>query len=54
MNAKRHQKRDTILGSIADGVFTVDKNWYITAYNKAAEEIIGIPKKGIFRGTQNF
>ena len=30
-----------ILDSIADGVFTVDKNWKITSFNRAAEEITG-------------
>lgn len=32
-----------ILNSIADGVFTVDLNWRITFFNRAAEEITGIP-----------
>jgi len=32
-----------ILDSIADGVFTVDRNWQITAFNRAAELITGIP-----------
>ena len=45
MNSKDYQKRDIILDSIADVVFTVDKNWYITTYNKAAEEITGIPRE---------
>jgi PAS domain S-box-containing protein len=31
-----------IFDSIADGVFTVDKNWLVTSINRAAEEIIGI------------
>jgi PAS domain S-box-containing protein len=31
-----------ILNSIAEGVFTVDLNWRITFFNKAAEEITGI------------
>ena len=31
-----------ILDSIADGVFTVDSNWKITSFNKAAEKITGI------------
>jgi PAS domain S-box-containing protein len=31
-----------ILDSIADGVFTVDLNWRITFFNRAAEEITGI------------
>ncbi|MEW6660071.1 MAG: sigma 54-interacting transcriptional regulator [Thermodesulfobacteriota bacterium] len=32
-----------ILDSIADGVFTVDLNWRITSFNRAAEEITKIP-----------
>lgn len=31
-----------ILSSIADGVFTVDKDWRITSFNKAAREITGV------------
>jgi len=34
-----------IFDSIADGVFTVDKGWRITSFNKAAEEITGITRK---------
>jgi len=34
---------ETILSSIADGVFTVDKDWRITSFNKAAERITGVP-----------
>ncbi len=37
--------RDIILDSIADGVFTVDKNWYITSFNRAAEDITGISRE---------
>ncbi|MCJ7617065.1 MAG: sigma 54-interacting transcriptional regulator [Desulfobacterales bacterium] len=33
-----------ILDSIADGVFTVDLEWKITSFNRAAEEITGIKK----------
>ncbi len=33
-----------ILDSIADGVFTVDLDWRITSFNKAAEHITGISK----------
>ncbi len=33
-----------ILESISDGVFTVDKNWRITYFNNAAEEITGISR----------
>ncbi len=34
----------TILASIADGVFTVDEDFRITSFNRAAEEITGVPK----------
>lgn len=35
-------KEDIILDSIADGVFTVDRDWNITYFNRAAETITGI------------
>ncbi len=35
---------ESILESISDGVFTVDLNWRITYFNRAAEEITGIPR----------
>ena len=34
-----------ILESISDGVFTIDYNWKITSFNRAAEEITGILRK---------
>jgi len=34
---------EIILNSIADGVFTVDLDWRVTSFNRAAEEITGIP-----------
>ena len=34
-----------ILESIAAGVFTVDGNWRITSFNRAAEEITGVPRE---------
>lgn len=34
-----------ILDSISDGVFTVDLDWRITSFNRAAEEITGIDRK---------
>jgi PAS domain S-box-containing protein len=34
----------TILDSVADGVFTVDKDFRITSFNRAAERILGMPR----------
>lgn len=42
IQAKPHELQ-CILDSIADGVFTVDKDWNITRFNKAAERITGVP-----------
>ena len=36
---------DAILESISDGVFTVDGDWRITSFNRAAEEITGVPRR---------
>jgi len=36
---------DIILESISDGVFTVNHEWRITSFNRAAEEITGIPRE---------
>jgi PAS domain S-box-containing protein len=33
-----------ILDSISDGVFTVDAEWRITSFNRAAEQITGVPR----------
>lgn len=33
-----------ILESISDGVFTVDHHWRIMSFNRAAEEITGVPR----------
>jgi len=35
---------DAILESISDGVFTVDSDWRISSFNRAAEEITGVPR----------
>lgn len=35
---------EVILESISDGVFTVDHNWRIMSFNRAAEEITGTPR----------
>ena len=34
-----------ILDSIADGVYTVDMDWRVTFFNKAAESITGIGRE---------
>ncbi|HOI74845.1 MAG TPA: sigma 54-interacting transcriptional regulator [Syntrophales bacterium] len=34
-----------ILDSIADGVFTVDHDWRITSFNRAAEQITGVSRQ---------
>ena len=39
---QEHQK--IILDSLADGVFTVDKDWHVTSFNRAAEKITGISR----------
>jgi PAS domain S-box-containing protein len=44
-STSRDQAQDIILDSIADGVFTVDGDWNITSFNRAAERITGIPRQ---------
>lgn len=36
---------EIILDSISDGVFTVDNEWRITSFNRAAEEITGVARR---------
>jgi len=36
--------QNIILDSIADGVFTVDQDWRITSFNRAAERITGVTR----------
>jgi len=36
---------DAILESISDGVFTVDREWRITSFNRAAEQITSTPRR---------
>lgn len=38
------ERFEAIIHSISEGVFTVDREWRITCFNRAAEEIIGIPR----------
>jgi PAS domain S-box-containing protein len=39
-----HRVTEIILESISDGVFTVDHEWHITSFNRAAEVITGISR----------
>ena len=34
---------ETVLRCVADGVFTVDRDWRITSFNNAAQRITGVP-----------
>ncbi len=44
MTQSPENQTQIILDSIADGVFTVDTDWKITSFNRAAEKITGIQK----------
>jgi PAS domain S-box-containing protein len=44
-SSKIHTPTDAILESISDGVFTVDAEWCITTFNRAAEEITGVSRQ---------
>ncbi len=44
-NNKDGHVTETILESISDGVFTVNHEWKIMSFNRAAEEITGIPRE---------
>jgi len=39
------KEQSVILDSISEGVFTVDPDWRITSFNRAAEEITGIQRE---------
>ncbi len=43
--SSEQQAKDVILDSIADGVFTVDEDWRVTSFNRAAEQITGVPRR---------
>jgi PAS domain S-box-containing protein len=50
MRAKGNKRKalsptEAILESISDGVFTVDLDWRISSFNRAAEEITGVSRK---------
>jgi len=44
MNHEDPTAAQIILDSVTDGVFTVDRGWRITSFNKAAERITGVPR----------
>jgi len=44
MNGAEKDRTHIILDSIAEGVFTVDADWKITSFNRAAEKITGIKR----------
>lgn len=44
-DSKIHTMTEAILESISDGVFTVDMDWCVTSFNRAAEEITGVSRK---------
>ncbi|HTD98200.1 MAG TPA: PAS domain-containing protein [Mucilaginibacter sp.] len=41
------EERNTILESIGDAFFAVDKNWVVTYWNRMAEKVLGRPKNEI-------
>jgi PAS domain S-box-containing protein len=42
-----NHEREEILGSITDGFFSVEKDWKVTYWNKAAETILKMPREDI-------
>jgi PAS domain S-box-containing protein len=42
LTGRRQDATRSILESISDGVFTVNENWIITSFNRAAENITGV------------
>jgi len=41
----QNKEQNVILDSISEGVFTINLDWQITSFNKAAEEITGIERQ---------
>lgn len=44
---KLYEEKNTILESIGDGFFTLDKNWIVTYWNHEAEKMLGIPREKV-------
>lgn len=38
------RRHELILDSLTEGVFTIDHNWHVTSFNRAAEKITGVSK----------
>ncbi len=45
MSNQTLESQDVILDSINEGVFTVDLDWRVTAFNRAAERITGVSRR---------
>ena len=45
MSQSAQECRDVVLDSINEGVFTVDLDWRITAFNRAAQRITGVKQQ---------
>ena len=43
--ADENREKEIILDSINEGVFTIDLNWCITSFNRAAEKITGVDRR---------
>jgi len=41
----KNEEKNVVLDSISEGVFTVDLDWRITSFNRAAEQITGIQRQ---------
>ncbi len=41
------EEKDTILDSIGDGFFAVDRNWIVTYWNNSAAELMSLPKENV-------
>lgn len=44
LNEASPERFESVIHSISDGVFTVNQDWRITCFNRAAEDITGVPR----------
>ncbi len=47
LNEPSLERFETVIHSIGEGVFTVDREWRITCFNRAAEEITGMSRSEV-------